>query len=197
MSISPVMPEWIKVESPITETSFLLNSAPLAFAIPCAAETDAPIQIVVSTLESGLTETNEKVEEKVESFDDEAFILKNFRLIPSYDIKHNGRFFSCCRVKWLIKSALFSASWVDSSSKSDLPPDFHNDKHHIMMDIMRIDDGAGGKHSPNSFERTNKYLKNSLGPNYKTKLKGCSLYFDPDTRNDKEYNFKAYFKNLF
>ena len=53
MSTRPVIPECINVESPITDTSFLLNSAPLAFAIPCAALIEAPIQIVVSTLCKG------------------------------------------------------------------------------------------------------------------------------------------------
>ena len=53
ISIKPVIPEWINVESPITETNFLANSLPRAFAIPKAADTDAPIQIVESTLSNG------------------------------------------------------------------------------------------------------------------------------------------------
>lgn len=133
--------------------------------------------------------------ETVESFDDEAFILKIFRLIPSRKIKYVGNFFRCWRVKQLVKSTFFSKSWVDSS-KSGFPPDFHNDKHHIMLEIMRVDDGVGGKRSPNSFERSKKYLKKNLGLDYKIRLKGCSLYFTPDTRDDTEYNCKAYLKNF-
>lgn len=30
--------------------------------------------------------------------------------------------------------------WIDSSQKGDPPPDFYSDKHHIMMDGMRVDD---------------------------------------------------------
>lgn len=30
--------------------------------------------------------------------------------------------------------------WIDSSGKGDPPPDFYSDKHHIMMDVMRVDD---------------------------------------------------------
>ena len=138
------------------------------------------------------------MEEKdhLQSFNDESFVLKNLRSIPFYKFKHVGGFFRCLRIEILVKSIFFSKSWKDSSGKSELPPDFHNDKHHTVMEIMRLDDGAGGKHSPNSFERTEKYLQKNLGHNYKTNLKDCSLYFVPNTRNDKEYNFKAYLKNF-
>ena len=49
------MPEWMKVESPITLTSFLLNSSPRTLAMPKAAPTDAPMQMVVSTDARGAT----------------------------------------------------------------------------------------------------------------------------------------------
>ena len=48
----------MNVESPITDTSFLLNSLPRALAIPKPAETDAPIQIVESTEAKGFTAPN-------------------------------------------------------------------------------------------------------------------------------------------
>lgn len=32
--------------------------------------------------------------------------------------------------------------WCNSSGKSDPPPDFYNDKLHLMMDVMRVDDHA-------------------------------------------------------
>ena len=47
-SIRPVIPEWMKVESPMTLTSFLANSGPRALAMPRAAPMDAPMQMVVS-----------------------------------------------------------------------------------------------------------------------------------------------------
>ena len=64
------------------------------------------------------------------------------------------------------------------------------------MEVMRIDDGVGGKRSPNSFERTGRFLKNIFGKDYKEKLNGSDFYFIPDTRNDNEYNFKAYLRNF-
>ena len=115
-----------------------------------------------------------EIDETVNSFNKESFIIENFRMIPSYKIKYNGRFFHCFRVERLIKSILFSRSWIDSSSKSDPPPDFHNEKHHIMMEIMRVDDGAGGKHSPNSFERKEKYMQKHYGKDYKKSLRDAA-----------------------
>ena len=53
MFTSPVIPLCMKVESPITATVFFSASLPLALLKPWRAETDAPIQIVVSIAESG------------------------------------------------------------------------------------------------------------------------------------------------
>ena len=134
--------------------------------------------------------------DELNSLNRESFILENFRLIPSSRIKYVGRFLPCFRVERLIKSILFSKSWTDSSSKRDMPPDFHNDKHHIMMEMMRVDDGVGSKHSPNSFTRTNDLLNKYFDSDYKNKLAQCSAYVIPDTRDDKKFNFKGYFQTF-
>lgn len=133
------------------------------------------------------------------TFEEEKFILENYRLIPTCQIKFMGRFFHCWRIMKLTKSIFFSKSWKDSSSKKDLPPDFHNEKHHMMMEFMRVDDcvnTSNGKHIPNSFERTNKYLKKHLGNDYKKNRKDISLYFIPDTDNPNDFNFKGYIRNF-
>ena len=138
-------------------------------------------------------------EELLQSMDNENFVLKIFRLIPSRKIKFYGRALRCFRVERLIRSRFFSKSWVDSSSKSDTPPDFHNEKHHIMMEMMRIDDSVkkiNGKKAINSFERANIYMEKHFECDYKNKMKGCSLFFVPDTSNDAQFKFKAYLKNF-
>ena len=133
-------------------------------------------------------------EETLHTLDEEETILKRFRSIPSSRIVYSGRFFHCFRIERLIKSVFFSRSWIDSSSKSDLPPDFHNDKHRVMMEMMRIDDAE--QRFPNSFQRTNTYLEKHFGKGYKKEMNGSELFFIPNTRNDKEYNFKGYFRNF-
>ncbi len=132
------------------------------------------------------------------TFDDESFILENYRDISSRDIKFYGRFFHCLRIKWLTKSRLFSKTWTDSSSKSDPPPDFHNDRFGIMMEMMRVDDcvnSIDGKHVANSFEHANKTMKKYAGNDYRKKLNG-DLFFIPDTRNTDEFNFNGYINNF-
>lgn len=135
----------------------------------------------------------------MKTFDDEDFILENYRLIPFWKIKFFGRLFPCWRILKLTKSRLFQKSWKNSSSKSDLPPDFHNDRHHTMMECMRVDDCINKikeKHISNSFEKTNKFLKKNLGNDYRQKNKDVSLYFVPNTNNTEEFNFKGYIQNF-
>lgn len=86
------------------------------------------------------------------TFDNERFVFDLFRKTPSSRIRYNGRYFKCARVERLLKCTFYRKSWIDSSQ--DSKPDFHNDKHHIMMDIMRVDDcvnDMNGKHIFNSF----------------------------------------------
>lgn len=135
----------------------------------------------------------------MKTFDDEEFILQNYRLLPTNKIKFFGRFFHCWRVLILTKNLLFSRSWKNSYLKSDLPPDFHNERHRMMLEFMRIDDcvnSINGRHIPNSFERTSKHLKKYLGNDYRKKNKDVSLYFIPNTNNADEFNFKGYIRNF-
>lgn len=127
----------------------------------------------------------------------ESFIFDFFRLIPSSAIKYNGRFFKCSRIERLLKCPLYKKSWIDSSKTSK--PDYHNDKHHLLTEFMRIDDCVNeinGEHVNNSFERQTKYMESHYGRNYKEYLKSCILIFNADTRDYKGFNFKGYLKNF-
>ena len=146
-----------------------------------------------------MEEAKQGNERLLKTMDEESVILERFRMISSFRIKFLGRFFHCLSVERLIKSPLFSKSWVDSSSKSDPPPDFHNDKHHTMMEFMRIDDSTeeiDGRKVNNSFAHERLYMKKHAGYDYKKKLSTCELFFLSDTSNDAEFNFKGYVKNF-
>ena len=99
----------------------------------------------------------------MKTMNDEDFVLYNYRRSTWVNnTKFVGRFFNCLRIIILTKSIFFRKSWINTSSKSDLPPDFHNDRHHIMLEVMRIDDCVNqinGKHVVNSFEREKKAVK--------------------------------------
>lgn len=53
ISIRPVMPEWMNVESPMTASDRRACSFPRAVLKPCSALTDAPIQTQASIIDSG------------------------------------------------------------------------------------------------------------------------------------------------
>lgn len=135
----------------------------------------------------------------MKTLNNESEILNRFRSMSSLSIKYIGNFFSCLRVELLTRSILFRKSWIDSSAKDILPPDFHNDKHHIMMEVMRIDDCIGmseGKHIPNAFENENISLKKVFGEKYKKEHKDTTVFFIPDTRDHTKYNYEGYLKNF-
>lgn len=134
----------------------------------------------------------------MKTFDDEAFLLEIYRGIPFFRTIYNGNFFSCLRIEVLTKCFLFNKSWEDSSSKNAIPPDFYNERHKIMMEIMRIDDCIGkvnGKKIENSFSRSNNLAKRILGDNYKKNINGI-LFTNPDTTNSTNFNFRGYIKNF-
>lgn len=131
----------------------------------------------------------------METFDNESFIIKSYRMIPSSRIVCFGNYFRCLRIKRLTKSIFYKKSWINSSSKKDIPPDFYNIKHSIMMEVMRVDDcieTLDGKPVNNSFKKASLAMKKCFGKDYKTKRNDISLYFSSDTSNSDEFNFSGY-----
>lgn len=133
------------------------------------------------------------------TLDKESELLNRYRSIPVFKIKYIGNFFSCLRVERLTRSIFFRKSWIDTSAKNQLPPDYHNDKHHIMMEMMRVDDCVGtlnGKHVPNAFEKENLYLKKTLGEDYKKVRDDINVFFIPYTDDPTKYTYEGYIKNF-
>jgi hypothetical protein len=119
-------------------------------------------------------------------------IFDSFRKVPRSRIKYHGNFFRCLRIERLLKSHIYKRNWIDSSK--DTSPDFHNDRQHIMMEIMKIDDSVSP--SVNSFYRKDKCLRSYIGDQYKDMIQNCTTFVIPDTTNDDEYNFDGYLKNF-
>ena len=125
---------------------------------------------------------------------DEDFIIDTYQKTTNWaNIKFIGKFFHCYRVMKLTKSFLFKNSWKESYTKDALPPDFHNDRHHIMMEVMRVDDSVNNKAT--SFERDKRVLKEQFGMNI-SDMPDVPFYFIPDTRDSNKYNFKGYYDNF-
>lgn len=133
------------------------------------------------------------------TLDKESELLNRYRMLPVYSIKYIGNPFVCLRIERLTRSILFRKSWIDSSAKNELPPDYHNDKHHIMMEMMRVDDCVGtlnGEHVPNAFEKENLWLKKTLGNDYKKVRDDVNVFFVPYTDDPTKYTYEGYFNNF-
>jgi len=134
---------------------------------------------------------------QVESLDSEKFILKLFRTTKPSKITYVGNSLKCRRIEILLKWKLFSKSWIDSSENSR--PDFHNEKHKLLLEVMCIDDCIGdlnGRLVANYFEKMRKLIHKYFGHNYANLLDGCTLFVNPNTYNDEEFNFNGYIKNF-
>ena len=100
--------------------------------------------------------------------------------------------------KWIWKN------WIDSSSKNELPPDFHNDKLKIMMDIMRIDDHAyvdeKGRIINRHNERESKLVEMIMNKNESVReiAKKGNLIVIPDCglRGHQDHNYSRYINNF-
>lgn len=134
----------------------------------------------------------------MDTLDNEKFIFDLYKKVSSHKIKYFGRFFSCLKIEILTKNFLFSNSWINSSSKSDPPPDFHNDKHKVMLEVMRIDDCVNeinDKKIDNTFAKSNKLARRLFGNDYKKTVDGY-FFSIPNTNDSDEFNFKGYLSNF-
>lgn len=130
----------------------------------------------------------------------ESELLERYQSISIFDIKCIGNIFSCLKIARLTHSKLYMNSWINSSvSKKEVPPDYHNDKYHIMMEMMRLDDCVGtlnNKHVPNAFEKENIFCKKAFGENYKKENESVRLIFVPNTDDPTKYTYDAYLSNF-
>lgn len=73
-------------------------------------------------------------------FDDESVIIDWFQIVQDSEVffLHHSK-----ESEWVFRTVRNTSKWkhwVNSSGKSDPPPDFYSDKYGMMMDVMRIDD---------------------------------------------------------
>ena len=136
----------------------------------------------------------------MKTLDNESELLERYRSFSIFDIKCIGNIFSCLKIAILSLSKVFRNSWINSSeSKNEIPPDYHNDKYHIMMEMMRIDDCIGtlnNEHVPNAFEKESIFCRKAFGKNYKKVNNGITLVFVPNTDDPTRYTYGAYLSNF-
>jgi len=91
-------------------------------------------------------------------------------------------------------------TWKNSSSKSDLPPDFYNDDFELMMEVMRFDDQAtnsGKTHATKAKENQMLERLRDLGAKEDfSNLKHIILLGNSDLSTNDDHNFARYRENF-
>ena len=135
----------------------------------------------------------------MQTFDNETMIIECFSDLKSRDIFMMGNGFSCQEIYLSIKGLLKNKAWINSSEKNDPPPDFYNDKDHIMMEVMRFDDHA---YEDKKGHIHNESLKHE-GEIYKKYFKDMQrddlkLFIIPDTKlpTNEDHNFNRYYSSF-
>ena len=134
----------------------------------------------------------------MQTFNNESMILDMFKEVSTWDIKLVGNFFKCERIHSLLTGMFNRKNWINSSGKSDPPPDFYNNKHKIMMDVMRIDDHAyvdsKGKIQNKTLQHEGEIFKMINQPD----RDDIKLFIVADTKlpTNEDHNFERYYKNF-
>lgn len=93
--------------------------------------------------------------------------------------------------------------WINSSGKSDPPPDFYNDKLGLMMDVMRVDDHAFENKDGKIINPTNmreskiqKEIRESGILDVFPNVKSVMVNAVTDLSTDEDHNYTFYLDNF-
>lgn len=125
-------------------------------------------------------------------------ILDAFREVKTKEILPLGDFLKCKWIHCALTGVLNRKEWIDSSGKNDPPPDFYDNKHKLMMDVMRIDDHAyideKGRIQNKTLQREGQIIK-EINQSDRDDIK---LFVVGDTKlsTNEDHNFERYYKNF-
>lgn len=134
----------------------------------------------------------------MQTFNDESMILDAFREVGTKEILPLGNFLKCKWIHCALTGVLNRKEWINSSGKSDPPPDFYDNKHKLMMDVMRIDDhayiDANGRIQNKTLQHEGELIKKINQPD----RDDIKLYVVGDTKlpTNEDHNFERYYKNF-
>ncbi len=134
----------------------------------------------------------------MQTFNNESMILNTFRELQTKEILPLGNFLECKKIHCSLTGVLNRKEWINCSGKSDPPPDFYNNKHKLMMEVMRIDDHAfvdtKGKIQNKTLQREGKIFKEINQPD----RNDIKLFITANTQlpTNEDHNFERYYKNF-
>ena len=134
----------------------------------------------------------------MQTFNNESMILEMFREVNTKEILPLGNFLKCKWIHCALTGVLNRKEWIDSSGKNDPPPDFYDNKHKLMMDVMRIDDHAyideKGRIQNKTLQHEGELIKKINQPD----RDDIKLFVVGDTKlpTNEDHNFERYYKNF-
>lgn len=134
----------------------------------------------------------------MQTLNDESMILDMFRDVKYKELLPLGNFLECKKIHLALTGVFNKKEWINSSGKNDPPPDFYDNKHKLMMDVMRIDDCAyvdlKGKIQNKTLQREGQILKEINQPD----RDDIKLFIIGDTKlsTNEDHNFERYYKNF-
>ena len=75
-------------------------------------------------------------------FDDEDKIISQFQEVNDNEVMFATQSETIESVYLSIHTKALWSNWINSSGKSDPPPDYYSPQDELMMDVMRVDDHA-------------------------------------------------------
>ena len=75
-------------------------------------------------------------------FDNEDKIISQFQEVNDNEVMFATQSETIEAVYSSIHTEALWKNWINSSDKSDPPPDYYSPKDELMMDVMRVDDHA-------------------------------------------------------
>lgn len=129
-------------------------------------------------------------------FDDENEIMRFFQGVDNKDVFFINFGREIVHFYNQIHNENSWVSWVDSSAKNAPPPDFFNEEHKIMMEIMRVDDHAFKKKgkfinptNSKESERRREIMSLLSGEQIKNSKIVLNVHSGLPTNEDHNYNF--------
>ena len=115
-------------------------------------------------------------------FDDEDKIISQFQEVNDNEVMFATQSETIEAVYSSIHTEALWKNWINSSGKSDPPPDYYLPKDELMMDVMRVDDHAfvdkkGKIQNPTKVFQSENYTETAVTKKIHNPLTDCGFPF--------------------
>ena len=137
-------------------------------------------------------------------FDKEERIINFFQTLKRHEVYIYPKNIKTFKLYKLIHSKKLWKNWINTSGKSDPPPDYYNNSNKMMIDVMRIDDHSFVNDTGNTINLHNRRESEIISelskknPALKEAADEGRILIIPDSglRGDQDHNYDYYVHNF-